>query len=97
MSDWMVSRSEQSDRFPLDVQSRGRALTETEQAFADALEAIFADNIHDMEAVAEALADRSIEAPVAGGTSWTLDLLQTELSAINKSLDDAFDESGYGA
>lgn len=93
----MVSRSEQSDRFPLDVQSRGRALTETEQAFADALEAIFADSIHDMEGVAEALSATSVVAPIAGGTSWTLDLLQSELSAVNESLDKAFDESGYGA
>jgi len=37
-SNWMVSRKELAAQYPLDTQSRGRALTKPEQDFAVALE-----------------------------------------------------------
>ena len=95
-SDWMVSRSELKDQFPLDVQSRGRALSEQEQALADALEAAFSKGIHDMDAVAEALNEAGI-APPSGDAGWSGEILIRHLTAINKELDQAYKENGYGA
>ena len=93
---WMVSRSELKDQFPLDVQSRGRALSEQEKALADALEAAFSKGIHDMEAVAEALNDAGMATP-AGEAAWSGEILIQHLAAINRQLDEAYEESGYGA
>ncbi|MCP4997933.1 MAG: ATP-binding cassette domain-containing protein [Hyphomicrobiales bacterium] len=84
---WMVSQSALKDQFPLDVQSRCRALTESEQAFADALEAIFSNGIHDMDAVAGELNSAGIERP-DGGAAWTAESLTSYLAAINKELDE---------
>ncbi len=92
---WMIPKSALQDRFPLDVQSRGRPLTESEQAFADALEAAFASGIHDLNAVADALNASDIDAP--GGGTWTVDVLVGHLADINRDLDAAFEEDGYGA
>ncbi|OLT60216.1 recombinase-like helix-turn-helix domain-containing protein [Moorena bouillonii] len=96
-NDWMTSRLDRRAQFPLDVQSRGRPLTGEEQALADALEAIFSEGVHDMDAVAEALTAKGLVAPGSGGTDWTRDSLLTELQSINRSLDDAHNENGYGA
>ncbi len=92
---WMIPKSALKDQFPLDVQSRGRPLTEAEQAFADALETIFASGVHDMQAVADALTAAGIEAP--GGGKWSAESLVGHLAAINRELDAAFEEDGYGA
>ncbi len=94
---WMMPRSAQIDKFPLDTQSRGRELTADEQAFADALEAIFKEGTHDMDAVAAALSAGNVKAPGDGSTSWTQNSLLAELEAINASLDAAHEENGYGA
>ncbi len=96
-TDWMVTRAELRERFPLDIQSRGRALSKVEEAFADALEAVFATGTHEMGKVAEALAEKGVEAPVSGGTDWTVAKLEAELKATNADLDQAFQEHGYGA
>lgn len=95
--DWMTPRSAQHENYPLDIQSRGRELTPDEQAFADALEVIFKDGTHDMNAVAEALAASGVKAPSTGKIEWSQDTLLSELKSINASLDAAFDENGYGA
>ncbi len=93
---WMVSRTELKDRFPLDVQSRGRELTADEQALADALEAIFSKGIHDMEAVASELTAAAVPPPDSGA-EWTAESLAQRLAAINAEIDKAFEENGYGA
>lgn len=92
---WMIPKSALKDQFPLDIQSRGRPLTADEQAFADALETIFATGVHDMPAVAEALTEAGIKAP--NGDRWTADSLVDHLAAINRDLDKSFEEDGYGA
>ncbi len=96
-SNWMVSRKDLADQFPLDTQSRGRDLTKAELVFAAALEEVFAKGIHEFSAVATALAKAGVEAPVSGGTDWDIAKLNAELEAINTSLDDAFKDHGYGA
>ena len=93
---WMVSRAELKDQFPLDVQSRGRPLSEHEEALADAMEAAFSKGIHDMDAVADALNEAGLKAP-AGEASWSGKVLVRHLATINKELDAAFEEDGYGA
>ena len=95
LPNWMTPKSTLKDQFPLDVQSRGRPLTDAEQAFADALEAIFASGVHGMEAVAAELTAAGIEPP--GSDGWTSQSLIRHLAAINRELDEAFEESGYGA
>ena len=92
---WMIPRSALKDRFPLDVQSRGRPLTEAEEAFADALEGIFAKGIHDLDAVAKALTEAGVTPP--DGKAWTAKSLTDHLASINRELDAAFEENGYGA
>ncbi|MFT7595423.1 MAG: hypothetical protein ACI8R4_002751 [Paracoccaceae bacterium] len=94
---WMVSRADLAAQRPLDTQSRGRPLTEAERGFATALEQVFAQGIHDMSKVAEALAADQVPAPISGGTNWDGRKLAEELSALNASLDAAFEEHGYGA
>lgn len=94
---WMVSRAEQAAQRPLDTQSRGRPLSVAEQDFAVALEQVFAAGIHDMAQVATALAADQVTAPISGGTDWGGNKLAEELSALNASLDAAFEEHGYGA
>lgn len=96
LPDWMISRSQLLDKYPLDVQSRGRELTGDEQALADALEAIFSIGVHDMEAVAGELNAAGL-APPANEQEWTADILVVRLAAINAELDAAFEEDGYGA
>ena len=96
-SNWMISRKDLAAQFPLDTQSRGRALTKREQGFAAALEKVFAQGIHDFADVAAALAAANVIAPISGATRWDVDTLGAELAAINASLDDAFEENGYGA
>ncbi len=96
-SNWMVPRAELAANLPLDRQSRGRELTAPEQDFAEALEAVFAQQVHDMAAVAQALERAGVRAPIAGGTHWDVGRLASELAAINASLDAAFKENGYGA
>lgn len=92
---WMIPKSALRDGLPLDVQSRGRPLTESEQALADALEAAFANNIHDLDAVAATLTEAGIEPPA--GLTWSAETLVEHLARINRDLDAAFEENGYGA
>jgi hypothetical protein len=52
---------------------------------------------HDYTAVAAALAERALPAPMSGRTDWTEALLAEELTAINADLDAAYEANGYGA
>ena len=92
---WMTYR----DRPVLDgaVQCRGRMLNELEQSFADALEATFAQGIHDMKEVAENLSTLGVKAPESGDATWSVEILSHELQQLNSSLDAAYEEDGYGA
>ena len=94
---WMETRAARAAKRPLDVQSRGRNLSERENAFAEALENIFATGVSDMAVVAEELTAARVEIPSAGKRIWTISIVQDELEAINVSLDAAYNEDGYGA
>ena len=78
-------------------QCRGRELSAEEMALARALEAIYASGISDFAEVARRLTEQSVKAPTARTTEWTLALLESELSLINASLDDAYARTGLGA
>lgn len=78
-------------------QSLGRALTSDEQNFADALMAIYDDGVTEPGAVADKLAADGTVAPVSGGNKWTAQLLEEELQKLNKDLDEAYRENGFGA
>ena len=78
-------------------QSLGRPLTEAEQALASALMEIYGTGEHDLVAVAAALTDRGVAAPISGRFDWDVSLLENELTEVNRHLDAAYDESGYGA
>ena len=78
-------------------QSLGRTLRDAEIAMAAALMEIYAQNIFDPVAVATALQESGIVAPGSGSVEWSPELLKQELSAINESLDDAYQANGHGA
>ena len=94
---WMASAAERQMNAPLDVQSRGRPLTEAETLFANALESVFTDGCHDFAQVATRLNELKVVAPNRGDSTWTAVSLEEELHAINSQLDVAFAEQGYGA
>ena len=96
-SAWMTYKERNNSSEALAVQSRGRVLSEAEQTFANALEAIFARKIHDFDAVSSELTTDGITAPASGRTDWAGALLADELNAVNKSLDEAYAGNGYGA
>jgi len=95
--DRLSERARDTSRPALAHQSRGRALTASEMAFAEGLMAVFATGAHDFAEVASALAGRGVVAPLSGRTDWTTALLAEELTAINADLDAAYAEHGYGA
>ncbi|MBX2886531.1 MAG: hypothetical protein KTR32_41635 [Granulosicoccus sp.] len=94
---WMKSADEQRSSRSLSRQSLARPLSELEQTFATALETIFIDGCHDMDEVAARLSQQGVVAPNSGSSSWTADLLNTELTEINRQLDQAYQEHGFGA
>ncbi|MCB1311226.1 MAG: hypothetical protein KDK53_00865 [Maritimibacter sp.] len=95
--DRLSERARETGRPALGNQCRGRPLTPAEDAFADALMAIYGTGQHDFTAVAALLAERAVVAPISGRTDWDLALLEAELKAINADLDAAYAEAGYGA
>lgn len=78
-------------------QGRGRLPSAAEDALSDALMEIMGGGTHDFEAVAAALSERGIAAPVSGRTDWDVALLEEELRAANASFDAAYAEHGHGA
>lgn len=95
--DRLSKRALDTSRPALAHQSQGRALTDAESAFAEALMQIYGTGTHDFAAVAAALAAQGVTAPVSGRTDWDLDLFKAELAQINAALDAAYAEHGYGA
>lgn len=78
-------------------QCRGRPISDDEMRLARALEAIYTAGTSDFGEVARLLTEQAIAAPVARTTQWTAALLESELSAINTSLDAAYARDGLGA
>lgn len=95
--DRLSQRARDTSRPALAHQSLGRPLTKDEQTLAEALMTIMSSRVPDFAAVAEALAQRGVRAPSSGRTNWSLELLQSELEALNTDLDAAYAEHGYGA
>lgn len=61
-------------------QSRDRAPDAYEDALGDALEDAFAQRIHDLEGLVQAVADRGVPGPA--GQAWTPQLLTSELARL---------------
>lgn len=78
-------------------QSLARPLTELEVILADVLEDIFASGISDFDAVASALTERGVTAPLSRDALWTAASLQSELASINRSLDQAYEHGHHSA
>ncbi len=95
--DRLSQRARDTSRPALAHQSLGRPLSEDELTLADAMMTIMSSRAPDFAAVAEALRERGIRAPVSGRTDWDLGLLKQELAALNADLDKAYEEHGYGA
>jgi len=95
--DRLSQRARDTGRPALAHQCRGRELTEAELALASALMDIYGSGTHDFDAVAEALTERKVAAPLSGATDWTAEKLNDELAGINAQLDAAYAENGYGA
>jgi hypothetical protein len=76
-------------------QALARPLTAAEEALADALLSIFASGEHDFAGVAERLNTSGVARPSRADGAWSLSVLEAELSAINRSLDDAYAAAGH--
>lgn len=96
-TDRLSQRARDTSRPALAHQSLGRALSETEAALAAAMMEIMGTGQHDVAVIARDLARRGVAAPVSGRSDWTAELLVDELAAINRALDAAYAEHGYGA
>lgn len=95
--DRLSQRAQDSSRAALGHQSCGRALTEAEIAFAEAMMEVYGTGVTEAADLAAGLAEKGVEGPVSGRSDWTAELLADELKAINADLDAAYQEHGYGA
>ncbi|TDK41137.1 recombinase-like helix-turn-helix domain-containing protein [Antarcticimicrobium luteum] len=95
--DKLSQQAHDTGRPALANQCQGRALSAEEATLAEALMDIYGSGTHDFSAVASALADKKVTAPISGRTDWTEALLAEELTAINADLDAAYEANGYGA
>jgi Recombinase-like helix-turn-helix domain len=86
----MTSSASQDVHVRLARQALARPLTPLEEALADTLEATFKTGCHDMGEVIRALAEKGIARPSGAAGAWSLDVLESELAAINASLDAAY-------
>lgn len=94
---WMSYKSGPKSSEQLSRQSLGRALSQVEKSFSDALEAVYSEGIHDFKLVAAELTRLGVVAPCSGTSDWTADSLQSELKSINHDLDEAYLKNGIGA
>ena len=70
-------------------QSLARDLTPVEEALASALEAQFRTGDHDLGKLVETLNANHIVRPSGEAGTWTEQVLEAELAAINQALDAA--------
>ncbi len=78
-------------------QSRAREVSSDETAFAQALEEIYKGGVDDFAEVARRLSAGAVVAPVSRRTDWDVSLLEAELTAANRTLDEAYARHGIGA
>lgn len=93
----MMAAARATGRPELAYQGRGRTLSQTEDNFAEALMAIYAEGVTGEAALAEALVTRNVIRPSSGKSDWTAETLATELNALNADLDAAYQKNGFGA
>lgn len=75
----------------LSRQALGRPLSAEEIELSNALGEIFASGQHDLTKVAAELERRGVTRPSGTRGTWTVEVLEAELKAINASLDAAHD------
>ena len=92
-----MAEARASGRPELANQCRGRALSEAEERFADALMAVYSEGAMGEAAVAAALAAKGVLRPSSDKADWTADTLAAELKSLNAGLDAAYQENGFGA
>ncbi len=78
----------------LDHQGLKRSLSEAEARMAAVMEQIFRDGVTDFEEVASRLQQSGVKPPSGAATAWSADLLLSELTMINQSLDKAYESGG---
>ncbi|MEJ0051848.1 MAG: recombinase-like helix-turn-helix domain-containing protein [Methylovirgula sp.] len=86
----MTSSALQDVHARLAKQALARPLTPLEEALADTLEATFKTIGHDMDEAVRVLGAKSVARPSGSPGPWSLDVLESELAAINASLDAAY-------
>jgi hypothetical protein len=75
-------------------QALGRPLLDSEVTLAETLTAIFGTGRHDLAKVSDELQSRGVARPSGDAGAWSLAVLESELRAINASLDAAHDAGG---
>jgi hypothetical protein len=78
-------------------QALRRELTSKERALASAMLKAFGSGEHDLAAVARLLEEWKVARPSGATAPWTLASLEQELADINRSLDQAYAQNGFGA
>jgi hypothetical protein len=86
----MAERSNEDVHARLATQALRRPLSDTERALAEAMEMIFASGEHDVTAVVRLLNDRHVARPSGQAGAWSVEVLESELLTINRSLDEAY-------
>ena len=86
----MTSSASQDVHARLARQALARSLTPLEGALASALEETFKSGCHDMGALPRILSEKGVARPSGAIGDWSLDVLESELAAINASLDEAY-------
>tara|TARA_R110002124_G_scaffold106467_14_gene258334 strand:- start:16519 stop:16851 length:333 start_codon:yes stop_codon:yes gene_type:complete len=95
--DVMQAARAQPGRAALAHQSPGRTVSDAERALATALMEVYAAGVTGPGPVAAALAGKGVIAPISGRVDWDVDLIETELRALNDSFDAAYQDDGIGA
>lgn len=90
----MTSPNNPNPNKGLDRQGLKRALTPAELGLAEGLESIFRGGVMDYAQVALLLQQNGVQPPSGAAGPWSTALLESELEAINASLDRAYEGIG---